>query len=253
MFFREVFFSRLAGRKVNDASGKRLGLVRDIVVSFAETSAYVVGICVGQEGYFPVWSLIGGLAAEKLVIAEKTPKQDLLTEKWRIAKLLLDRQVIDRSGKRVRRINDLVFASCGANDTEERAFFVGADIGSRGLVRRLGAEWLLDWKKNRFLPWRSIAMVGETMLPGCLRFVWSESMTSNDVTEICRKLGRDHTVQFLRQLARSSVRRSQTTEGDMDGVGRLEALVEELPIELQRIVWSDTVCTKILPKEATHD
>lgn len=199
MFLREIFFSDLQNRRVENESGKRIGLVKDIVVSFVDGLPRVVGICVDRDGYFPIASL-GGLSAEVFRVVETSVRVPLREWEWRVGELLLDQQVIDRVRKRVCRVNDLVFAVYGRGACEKEAFFVGADIGIRGFFRRLGAEWSVAFKQNHMLGWRRLAMVKNEAIPSCLALERLEEISASDVTEICRKLGRYDRRVFLRRL-----------------------------------------------------
>lgn len=199
MFLRAIFFSDLKERKVEDEKSRRIGVIKDIVVSFAEEVPRVIGVCIDREGYFPI-SLFGGLSADRFRLMKTSAKEPFREREWRVGKLLLDRQVIDRVGKRVYRVNDLVFAVYGRGEQEKEAFFVGTDVGIRGFFRRMGAEWIVAQKQSQVIGWRSLAMISQEMIPSCMVLERLEEISANDVTEICRKLGRYDRRVFLRQL-----------------------------------------------------
>lgn len=231
MLLREVFFSRLVGRKVIAASGRQIGTVRDLVATSADGLPMIVGICTDGAGYLPLASFARGLSARELFVCT-AEKATFDTDRWCVVKRLLDRQVIDRRDKRVYRISDLVLAVCGKGDVEEKAFLVGADIGIRGICRRLGAEWLTAWRENRLLGYRRLAMVEEAGRVPDLHFDRYDEVTARDVTEICRKLGRGDTLRFLEQLAYSLIVRDRTRAQAVENMSP----VADLPVGLRRIV-----------------
>lgn len=241
MFLRELFFSQLKDRKIEDICGKRLGIVRDIAVSFSGDVPKVVGICTNREGYFPISALVTGLASDGLTVADGTKRRELLSEEWYIAKLLLDHQVIARRDRRVHRINDLVFASYG-KEKEEHIFFVGADIGIRGVLRRLGMRRFLSYREECLSGWRDMVLVDTLLAPSCFALDELGEMTANDMTEICRKLGRCDMRRFLHQVSQIFVRRASA-----EAERRLAVLLEELPTGL-RSVLQEEMASVILPE-----
>jgi len=58
---------------------------------------------------------------------------------------VLDRQVIDVQGKKVRRVNDLQLSASNGS-----YLLIGVDIGVRGLLRRLGLEKVADRARIHF-------------------------------------------------------------------------------------------------------
>ncbi len=206
MFLREVFFSQIYHRKVQDACGRQIGIAEDVVVSLNGDCPQAVGICVSGR-CFSISMLTGGLAAGVYRLKELTEYR-LQESDWQIGKLLMDQQVIDCNRRRVSLVNDVVFASCGRGDDEQRCCWVGVDVGVRGIARRLRIEWAMRWKMNQFVSWRDIVMARRDV-PSCLSLDHLTVVSGADVREICRKLGHCSRRMFLRQIAGGSVDTSQ--------------------------------------------
>ena len=108
MFLREVYFSRLYHRKVEDAKGRRIGLLQDIVVSLGGVYPTVIGLGVGGDAYIPIDIVAGGLASDVFCVTVDMRKEFTAGE-YEVAKLLLDKQVLDCAGRSVYRVKDIVF------------------------------------------------------------------------------------------------------------------------------------------------
>lgn len=206
MFLREVFFSQIYHRKVEDACGRQIGIAEDVVVSMDGDCSQVVGICVSGR-CFSLVGLAGGLAADVYRLQDLTEYR-LQKGDWQIGKLLLDQQVIDCNRIRVCLVNDVVFASCGKGDDEERCYWIGVDVGVRGIARRLQIEWAMRWKMNHFVSRRDIVMARQDV-PSCLSLEHFTAVSGADVREVCRKLGHRSRRMFLRQIAGGSADTSQ--------------------------------------------
>src|SRR5438046_8980699 len=66
---------------------------------------------------------------------DATPEATLPPEALRLARDLLDKQIVDTHGAKVVRVNDLQLS-----EVDGQLRLVGADVGLRGLLRRVGAE-----------------------------------------------------------------------------------------------------------------
>ncbi len=246
MFLREVFFSQLYHRKVEDAKGRRIGLLRDVVVSLDCAYPTVVGLSVGEGGYIPIGSVMGGLAGETFCVMSDVRKR-AVSDEYEAAKLLLDKQVLDCSGKRVHRVNDIVFVSYGREDAEERCCFAGVDVGIGGICRRIGSSWLADMMKRRLVGWHHIAISDEGEVPFCLRLTAQRmgEMTAEDIAAVCRQFDRVHRRAFLNQLPYKAVCRALMRMSFDERRCVLSSLGEDEVVLLLRSMpraWRDEVC-----------
>jgi CBS domain-containing protein len=97
-----------------------------------------------------------------------TPDQHLPPEALRLARDLLDKQIVDTHGAKVVRVNDLQLS-----EVEGQLRLVGADVGMRGLFRRIGTERLAE---------RLAGMVGQKLPRGIIPWHLVEPLQSNDTS-----------------------------------------------------------------------
>ena len=110
-------------------------------------------VAVVPQGQFPAaqWAILSTPAGERVVRwgdlaqeighfrlrnrLEVTPDAALPSEALRLSRDLLDKQIVDTHGAKVVRVNDLQLS-----EVDGQLRLVGADVGLRGLLRRVGAE-----------------------------------------------------------------------------------------------------------------
>jgi sporulation protein YlmC with PRC-barrel domain len=142
----EIHASRLLEKTVIDRHGKRVGQVTDVVVDLGDDLPSVLGLLVrskhGKARYVP-WETVQVLVREyfslsvgKADLAESEPSPDLV----HLSRDLLDKQIVDLNGLKVRRVNDVKLAE--VNGTLR---VVAVEVGLRGLLRRLGLRKLVHF------------------------------------------------------------------------------------------------------------
>src|SRR5207248_858816 len=117
----------------------------------------VADIAVVPQGQFPAaqWAILSTPSGEKVVRwgdlaqeighfrlrnrLETTPDAQLPSDALRLARDLLDKQIVDTHGAKVVRVNDLQLS-----EVDGQLRLVGADVGLRGLLRRVGAETVAE-------------------------------------------------------------------------------------------------------------
>jgi magnesium transporter len=136
-----VFLSEFLGAEVVDVEQRRVGRVRDVTATIIEPYPVVTGIVVSRrDGEVVPWSSVRTFAGREVALragrdsAATVPAND--ADIW-LGRDVLDKQVIDTDGRRVVRVNDLQLVESGG-----KMLLVGADVGLRGLLRRLGLEGL---------------------------------------------------------------------------------------------------------------
>jgi magnesium transporter len=152
-----VFFSALLNKPVCDSQGAWVGQLTDVAVSVAYMFPPVVSFVVQRGRWEPFaltgrWSDVVDIegAAIRLGVpihALKPSKMDAPGEIL-IREALLDKQIVDTSGAKVVRVNDLHFLKLGRCELR----LVHVDVGTRGLVRRMGWESALDGLLRRVAP-----------------------------------------------------------------------------------------------------
>jgi len=145
------YLSEIHHRKVIEPNGNEVGTLKDLAVV--------------PQGQFPAvqWAIVATGDGEKVVkwsdIAqeighlrlrhrlESVPDASLPGEALRLSRDLMDKQIVDTHGAKVVRVNDLQLS-----EIEGQLRLVGADVGLRGLLRRIGAEGLAERVFGKRLP-----------------------------------------------------------------------------------------------------
>ncbi|MGE5552892.1 MAG: magnesium transporter [Betaproteobacteria bacterium] len=164
----EVHASRLLEKTVVDRFGKRLGRVNDILVEPGEEFPPVVALEVrtrhGALRRIP-WSLIQVMVRQYLTLSVQKSEVDegsLPENLLYLRRDLLDKQIVDLNGLKVRRINDLRLA-----EVNGVLRLVAVEVGLRGLLRRLGLRRLVHYLdkvlphpiQDSFISWRDVEPV----------------------------------------------------------------------------------------------
>src|SRR5512140_1922445 len=152
-----LFFSTLLQKPVVDANGTVVGRLTDLAVSVAYMFPPVVAFVV-QRGRWEPFALTGrwsdvvdisgpairlGVGIQNLTPSKlDTPGEILIRD------ALLDKQIVDMGGAKVVRVNDLHFLKIGRCELR----LIHVDVGTRGLVRRMGWQAAVDALVQRLAP-----------------------------------------------------------------------------------------------------
>jgi CBS domain-containing protein len=116
--------------------------VRDITVGMEEPYPVVTGLVVSRRRELVIpWSSVRTFAAREVALRttrEEVERFKAAPEDVWLARDVLDKQIVDTDGRRVVRVNDLQLTESGG-----AMILVAADIGIRGILRRLGIEGLV--------------------------------------------------------------------------------------------------------------
>lgn len=142
-----LFLSELVGRKVLDPAGEPLGTLLDLSGGIAEIYPPVTGVLVmlehSKRPVFIPWSQVsesnGILTIESAGGQEFGPAENRAGEPY-LCETLLDKQVVDTDGAKVRRVNDLQFLKAHGS-----LYLVHVDVGFHGLLRRVGLVRPITW------------------------------------------------------------------------------------------------------------
>ena len=168
-----MYLSQLLGTPVEDEQGDRVGKIVDVLVPLARAehadvvypSALLIEGQAEQPWRVPLADVAWQGANLRLRVpvegnalnwpltaqnADGSPAQEA-----RLAREVLDRQVIDIKRKKTVRVNDLCFS--------ESWQILGVDNSTLGLVRRLAPTWLLGVKSKQaptnLIPWSRIELI----------------------------------------------------------------------------------------------
>jgi magnesium transporter len=152
-----LFFSTLLGKPVYDVNGVLVGQLSDVAISVADMFPPVVGFVVQRGRWEPFaltgrWSDVADIDGPVIRLAvgiqALTPSKTEANGEVLVRESLLDKQIVDMSGAKVVRVNDLHFVKLGRCDLR----LAHVDVGTRGLVRRMGWEPAIDALLRRVFP-----------------------------------------------------------------------------------------------------
>ena len=182
-----LFLSEILGKSVSGPEGRPLGKIVDLVATLAEPYPIVTEAMIVAES---------GERQPKLLrvppIEEKQP--GFVTDAWDdrdsrlpvlrdnelfLKEAMLDKQIVDTYGAKVRRVNDLQFLKA-----RRSLHLVHVDVGFRGLMRRTGLEKVMDMclrgffdytLPNQYISWKYVQPVAS---PDLLRLKIAQARLS---------------------------------------------------------------------------
>ena len=224
-----LFYSALHGRPVRDPDGNVVGRLDDLAVTLTETFPAATALLVRRGRVEPFrltarWRDVESvdLAAVRLRVPDErlVPGRRLPSEPsfW-VGQALLDRQIVDTSGAKVVRVNDLHFLHVPTGDLH----LVHVDVGFRGLVRRLG--WSTTMGKEQLISWRyvqplTLAATGESL----------------QLTVARKELGRLHPAELADILSELDGRERESLFRALAPEAAARALTEVEPKVRQRLI-----------------
>lgn len=137
------FFSKILNKEVHNISGQIIGKLKDLILDFSKEKPSVIYIQIvnGRKSFY--------LSAEALdILKDKKGRYHIkINSENLVIKLpderdvflvrdFLDKQIVDINGRKVERVNDVRLGNI--NSVWQ---LVAVDIGTRGLLRRLGIEY----------------------------------------------------------------------------------------------------------------
>ncbi len=194
-----IFLSEFLNAGIVDMHQHHVGQVRDLIALPADPYPRVTAVVVKGNRNLPSldWSLVRSFDRAELLLrvaaGEVRPHVRAPGELW-LSRDILDKQIVDTDGRRLVRVNDLQLSPINGT-----LLLVGADIGGRGLVRRLGLEgvgrslagWLKrDWPQ-KCIAWDAVEpLQGD---PNTVKLRISHSKLARlhpaDIADIVHRLG----------------------------------------------------------------
>lgn len=211
MHVTSVPFSRLLGRRVQDADGFVLGRLADLAADVHSTRPRIVGLLLDTDrprvALIP-WSAVRVLEPKITLASARAAlsPRPLQPDEIPLREALLDKQVVDTHGLRVVKVNDL-FLSAGDGDL----YLTGVDVGLTGLLRRLGAEGAVRSVMRRLgrpladqaLPWTAVAALGGPVTPLKLHISRErlEAIHPADLAELLTEMDREGRMEVMSALS----------------------------------------------------
>lgn len=160
------FFSKIVNKEIYDISGQIIGKLKDSIIDFSMENPTVKYIQIrnGRKSFYVSAEALHitkdekekyniQINSESLLI--KLPNEDDIY----LVRDFLDKQIVDINGRKVERVNDVRLG-----DINSKWQLVAVDIGTRGLLRRLGVEYpfilildVLKYKlRNKLIIWDDV-------------------------------------------------------------------------------------------------
>jgi len=136
-----MYLTEIIGTPVLDSAGERVGKIADLFVTLGEPFPEVSAILVRETKRVIPWRLVKEINDEwRLSVRRDEVKEYTPAEKdVRLARDILDKQIVDIHGARIVRVNDLNLVMAHGV-----LRLIGVDATTRGLLRRVGLEKLAD-------------------------------------------------------------------------------------------------------------
>jgi magnesium transporter len=137
-----LYATQLMGAKAYDAQGNYVGKIREFFIEPADQPNRVARYLLSRGNFQPLMARYDQVASVqpgdvRLNVNEKALEPYEPNEAWlAVQKDLLDQQIIDTSGRKVVRVNDVDFAEQKTNGSVELRV-TQVDVGLPGAVRRL--------------------------------------------------------------------------------------------------------------------
>lgn len=233
-----LYLSQLLKRKVYDSADNVIGRLSDIYIApkqgeYSPLEFLQIKRAGKKEMVFIPYEYVETLSPSDISIralTNKIPFEKNIPEGFlSLSNYVLDQQIVDISGARVVRANDLRLGNF-----DSKMCVLAIDISTRGLLRRLGIEWFgfFDFLKVNLIDWRETQPVH-----GMLK-----------LDTISEKLNKLHPADLANIVEDLNMKHSSRLVKSLDAKSAATVL-EELDPGLQKILikyWGPEQSSKIL-------
>ncbi len=135
-----LYLSQVIGRPVRDRNDEQIGKVADLIVAVGDRYPPVTGLVVetDRRRIFLPWTSVAALddtGAKLSTLTMDLGKFSQRPNEILLRSDLMDKQIVDIDGRKVVRVNDLRL-----DEVDGALHLVAVDVGTAGLLRRLGVE-----------------------------------------------------------------------------------------------------------------
>jgi CBS domain-containing protein len=201
---QQLYFSNVVNVPIRGSAGEFVGRLKDLVVRVGdEPYPTVVGLVTrstGGHAFFLTADALERLTVEG--VALNTSRVDLRPFRRREGEMLLnkdvmDKQIVDVSGRKVVRVNDLQLQRVG-----RRWRLAGADVSMAALVARLGLRRVAERRLEReVIPWENLEFfASDVPVPLHLRHEKIARMHPADIAQILEELSYAQSNELLAAL-----------------------------------------------------
>lgn len=216
-----AFFSQLTGLPVVDNNGNRLGTLVDLAVKpgerFLDVSSIVYQTLLHRR-YIVPWERVEevGGTIRLNVPKERIPPGEMDSRDLSLKESVLDKQIVDTSGLKVVRVNDVLLARFNGILS-----VIGVDTGMKSLLRRLGvlgfAGKYADSLQDHVIPWSYMQPLQPELLSLHLKIPRHgiSELHPADIADIIEELNNRQRVALLKSLD-DEMAAETLEESDMD-------------------------------------
>ena len=197
-----MYLTELLAKNVYDKDQQKLGKVKDVVISPNKTYPKIEAIKIKANGefYFIPSSYIDSITETKVLLTtpledvKQYPKQD---SSIKLSRDILDRQVVDMEGSKIRRVNDVEISY-----KMGEYYIIGVDIGVNGLFRRLGMGKISKkiHPEDNIISWNDIDSLDFSNLKLKVSKKKLTRLHPADIAEIVDDLGISDSMSILNSL-----------------------------------------------------
>jgi magnesium transporter len=223
-FAGDIFISDVHKQPVLDQTGEEIGKLKDIVIGLGEPFPAVTALVVssGRNIFLLPWDSIN-LFNRRVISVNHLLKDvhpsSVVPSDIMIFRDMLDKQIVDINGAKLVRVNDIKIG-----DVNGKMCLVAADIGLRGVLRRLGAER----RGEQFL-----ALFGYKLQNHLIGWHYLQSMepklTKLTLTVSRHKVAQMHPADLAEIISEASQKQRTAIFGSLDVETAAEALHELEP------------------------
>jgi magnesium transporter len=159
-----LYLSDILGHSVYDAEDREIGRLKDVAAFMGPKFPALTKIRVqkGRETFYLRWSEVLGLDSHNLILREPGSRLDqakLDERELLLGRNVLDKQMVDTSGRKIVRVNDVTLGLTGG-----LVRVTGVAIGFPSILRRLGFIGIL-WSLFPFLRLRDHVVPWDSVVP----------------------------------------------------------------------------------------
>ncbi|MBI4743901.1 MAG: magnesium transporter [Actinobacteria bacterium] len=137
-----LYLTQVLNKPVIDATGETIGHIKDLAIATGEIFPRVTSVVFESQEKKPLalpWDYVAKISNEEINLTADKSKLNfsyIKPNELLLKRDLLDSQIVDTQGCKVVRVSDLKLTE----ESEKQLRLIGADVGLRGILRRLGLE-----------------------------------------------------------------------------------------------------------------
>jgi len=166
-----IYLSQIINLPVVDQNNRKMGRIYDIIADvkgmYPKINALLIRTGIRKKLVYYPWRFVQSLVEDRVVVLDNTAQGSETAVPGEYELLLRetfwDKQIVDISGSKVVRVNDLHILKDGI-----KLWMVHVDVGFKGILRRLGwlrfftsaVRWLFAYElKDKFIQWKYVQQV----------------------------------------------------------------------------------------------